>query len=122
MNELQRRISTGQTFYVSITGLRLKRFWYFFAFFRFAIPSFRNSQGAKGNLYSAVKNINGVRHTLTAWESKKAMQQFIYNGVHLEAIKAFKKYFIGKTYGYETNSLPSWGEVHQIWNEKGIKY
>ena len=122
MDELQRRISTGQTFYVSITGLRLKRFWYIFAFFRFAIPSFRNSQGAKGNLYSAVKNINGVRHTLTAWESKKAMQRFIYSGIHLKAIKAFKKYFTGKTYGYDANALPSWEEVHQIWNEKGNKY
>jgi hypothetical protein len=45
--------------HISITGLKPKGILGFFKFWRFAIPSFSEAKSAKGNLYSAVRKING---------------------------------------------------------------
>ena len=120
--KLQKKIDKRETFYVSITGLTLNKPWYIFNFIRRAVPSFNQSKAAKGNLMTSAKNIKGIRHTLTVWESKKAMQAYIYTGAHLKAIQIFKKFFKGRTYGYESSTVPSWDEVVQIYWEKGRKY
>ena len=77
---------------------------------------------APGILHSSVMTINGIQHTLTAWESKAAMQRYIYSGAHLKAIRSFKKIATGKTFGYDSNRLPDWSEVHQLWKDHGKDY
>ncbi len=108
--------------YVSITGLKPKGLIGFFRFWTLAIPAFQQAQNAKGNLHSSVKKINGHQCTLTAWESRDAMLEFIRQGPHLKAMKAFDKIATGKTFGYEAEALPNWNEAFTILQEKGKMY
>jgi hypothetical protein len=109
-------------FYVSITGLRPKNFWSTIWFWRFAIPSKIQADSAPGILHSDVKTINKIQHTLTAWESKEQMVAYIHSGVHLKAMKAFRKIAVGKTFGFESDRIPSWDEVHELWLKNGKEY
>ena len=119
---LENWMKSGKPFYVSITGLKPRGFVSLLLFWRHAIPSKVQADGAPGNLYVDVKKINGIHHTLSAWESKSAMKNYIYSGPHKLAINVFRKIATGKTFGYESNSLPSWDEVHELWKTKGNNY
>ena len=108
--------------YVSITGLKPKGILGVIKFWTLAIPSFRQAQTATGNLHSSVKRINGYQCTVTAWENREKMLDFMRSGVHLKAMKAFHSIATGRTYGYETDSLPNWDEAYSILMSKGKNY
>jgi hypothetical protein len=108
--------------YVSVTGLRPKSFAGTLRFWLLAVPSFRQAQTAQGNMFCAVKKINGHQCTLTAWESREQMLNFMRSGVHLKAMKAFGSIATGKTYGYETDTIPGWDEAFALLQEKGRVY
>jgi hypothetical protein len=109
-------------FYVSITGLRPINFWATFLFWLHAIPSKTQADSAPGILFSEVKRINKIQHTLTAWESKEHMKAYIHKGAHLKAIKVFRKIAVGKTFGFESDRIPDWDEVHELWLQQGKEY
>lgn len=109
-------------FYVSITGLRAKGLLGFLSFIRHAIPSKVQAESAPGVLHVSVKRVNGIQHTLTAWESEAHMRRFVYSGPHKQAIRVFRKIATGKTLGYVTRVLPLWSEVHEIWRTQGREY
>ena len=50
------------------------------------------------------------------------MRAFIYSGAHKKAIKAFRSIATGKTFGFETATIPGWDEVHGLWRERGREY
>lgn len=108
--------------HISITGLRPKGIIGFIRFWRLAIPSFAQAKGAAGNVFCEVKKMNGFQCTLTAWESREQMLLFMRSGTHLKAMKAFTKIATGRTYGYESDSVPSWPEAFQLLQEKGKQY
>ena len=108
--------------YVSITGLRRKRPWHVLRFYWHAVPSLRQARRARGNLHAAVRTMAGVHHTLTVWESEAAMRAFLYAGAHRRAIAAFPAIATGKTFGYESDTVPDWDEVHALWSERGRDY
>ena len=108
--------------YISITGLELKSLVHVGAFYYYAVPSLRQAQNSKGNILAATKNINGVRHTLTAWDSEQSMRKFLYSGPHQKAIKAMPKFATGKTFGYVSDAIPTWDQVHRKWKSHGKKY
>lgn len=108
--------------HISITGLKPKGIYGFFKFWTLAIPSFGEAKSAKGNLYSAIKKINGFQCTLSAWESRDAMLVFMKNGVHLKAMKSFHSIATGRTYGYESDTIPSWEEAYELLESKGKNY
>ena len=112
----------GPKVYVSITGLRIKKPWHVFEFYRLAAASLRQARTAKGNLRSDVKKIGGVHHTITVWESEQAMRAFMYVEPHLSAIRAFRRIASGKTFGFEARSVPDWEEVHRLWHARGQDY
>ncbi len=109
-------------FYVSITGLKPKNLWSVFFFWRYAIPSKIQADSAEGILFSSVKKINGIQHTLTAWESRDHMKAYIHSGNHLKALKVFRKIASGKTFGFDSDRIPSWDEVHDLWLKNGKDY
>ena len=121
-NKLDEFLKNNSSVYVSITGLKVKSVWKVLYFFSHAVRSKMQADSAPGALFVGVKKINGIHHTLTAWESKKHMQDYIYKGHHLKAIQIFKKIATGKTFGYEARELPSWDEVHRLWLEQGKSY
>ena len=111
-----------RTFYVSITGLQLKKIWHVIPFYWYASRSFRQARRAPGNIRAEGKKINGVHHTLTVWENQEMMRSFLYAGPHMGARKAFHRFATGKTFGFETNRVPPWDEVHAMWHEHGRDY
>ena len=108
--------------YIAITCLKPKGLWGFIRFWSLAIPSFGEAKSAKGNLYSAVKKINGYNCTLSAWECREMMLAFMKNGVHLKAMKSFHSIATGRTYGYESDSIPSWEEAYAMLESNGKDY
>ena len=105
--------------YISITGLKPKNFFSFFRFWTLAIPSFRQAQKASGNTFAAVKKINGYQCTLSAWNTREDMLNYIRSGVHLKAMKSFSKIATGKTFGFESNSIPNWEEAFDLLTKNG---
>jgi len=116
MSELTKEI------YISITGLKPKSFWATIRFWILAIPSFKQAQTAKGNLFCEVKNIQGFQCTLTAWESREVMLEFLRSGPHLKAMKAFNKIAVGKTFGYSASAIPNWEDAFKLLQSKGKNY
>lgn len=47
------------------------------------------------------------------------MLAYLRQGAHLKAMKLFGKIATGKTFGFETNAIPGWEEVHHIWRDQG---
>lgn len=108
--------------YISITGLKPKGIISFFRFWRLAIPSFAQAQTANGILFSQVKRKGGFQCTLTAWESREHMLVFMRNGAHSTAMKAFHQIATGKTYGYESDQIPTWDTAYSDLINKGKVY
>ncbi len=108
--------------HISITGLKPKGILSYIKFWMLAIPTFRQAQTAAGNKHHSVKNIQGYQCTLTSWENKDAMLAFMRSGPHLKAMKAFHKIATGRTYGYESDTIPSWEEAYKLLEEKGRWY
>lgn len=108
--------------HISITGLKPKGFWGVFRFWRYAVPSFAQAKKANGNLFCEVKKVNGYQCTLTAWESREQMLTFMRSGIHLQAMQQFHKIATGKTYGYETEQVPTLEEAFALLEEKGRVY
>lgn len=110
------------TVYVSITGLRLKSPFHAAWFWWHAIRSMVQAQRAPGNLRADARAINGVQHTLTVWTDRAAMRRFIVTGAHAKAMRAFPQIATGSTFGFETDCVPDWADVHRLWQERGIAY
>jgi len=60
--------------------------------------------------------------TVTAWENRDLMLNFMRNGTHLTAMKSFHKIATGKTFGFEADKIPSWSEAFELLETKGITY
>ena len=112
-------IRMADVFYVSITGLQLKRVWHAPTFWRHAAASMAQAKAAQGCLSADARTINGVHHTLTVWTSREAMQRYLSDGAHLNAMKAFKSFATGKVYGFEGEEVPEWHMVHRLWHDNG---
>lgn len=120
--KLEEELNRSKSLFVSVTGLRLKRFWLVPIFYRYAIPSFSQATRAKGNLFTQVATVDGVQHTLTIWRHKRDIKKFSYSGIHKKAIAMFHKIATGSTLTYEVTSIPSWNEVLEKWHNEAIEY
>lgn len=105
--------------YVSITGLELKSVLHAPAFWWHAIRSMSQAQSAPGLLSADARQINGVHHTLTVWESEAAMRSYLITGAHLQAMKAFHGIATGRTIGFPAETAPDWDDVHETWQRLG---
>lgn len=101
--------------YISITGLQLKARRYSCRFWWHAILSMAQARKSEGLILVDTRKINGVHHTLSVWTNKEAMRRYLGAGAHLKAMKAFATIATGKTMGFESDSVPDWTEVHQLW-------
>ncbi|MEO0965654.1 MAG: hypothetical protein AAFY08_11085 [Planctomycetota bacterium] len=119
---LRDHLAAGRKAWVSITGLTLKRPWSIVPFLWYAIPSKMQADKAPGMLRADVREIAGVRHTLTVWRSRGDMLAYIHSGHHKRAIAAFSRFFDGTTYGYETADIPDWGRARALWEQNGRPY
>jgi len=111
------------TYYISVTGFTLKSLIYLPRFTLYSIPAARQAAAAEGNVFSEQCYINGVLHTLSAWKDKKSMRKFMMSGAHAKAMKITREVgelsYGTKTYGYESDTIPSWEEAIKLWEDKG---
>jgi hypothetical protein len=105
--------------YISITGLRLNhaihapRFWWH------AIRSMVQAKSAPGNISAETRTINGVHHTVSVWQDREAMRNYLGAGAHIKAMRVYKKIATGKVLGFEADAPPHWDEAHKLWLSKG---
>ena len=97
--------------YISITGIKVKGFFGMLRFMRYTTPSFAAARKANGNLFCDSKNINKYYHTLTAWENKNMMMDYLRGKHHALAMKNFRSIGTGSVYGYEDDLMPSWEDA-----------
>lgn len=105
--------------YVSVTGLRLRRSWHMPAFFWHTARSVWQARRTPGNLRVGLRRIDGVYHTLTLWENAAAMRRFAYTGAHRRTIEVFPRIATGTTFGYESDTLPTWAEALEVLRRHG---
>lgn len=112
----------GDLVYVSITGLKLKKWWHIFRFYKHASAAFKQARSAPGNLQAEVRTIGKWHCTLTVWKDREAMRAFIHAGDHAEAIAAFPGFATGVTYGFETTDIPDWDKAKELLDTHGRAY
>ena len=115
-------MSETPNFYISITGLRLKGWKQIPKFWWHAIASARQARRSEGNISVQFATISGVKHTLTVWESERAMKRFLYQGAHRRAIARFGEIATGKTYGYVSSEIPDWEQARALWEAHAKEY
>mmetsp|Transcript_5275 Transcript_5275/g.6906 ORF Transcript_5275/g.6906 Transcript_5275/m.6906 type:complete len:177 (+) Transcript_5275:147-677(+) len=106
------------TYYISITGLKLISPFHFPKFAFYNAPTMKQANEAKGNIMAEGSYKNGIFHTLTVWEDRKAMTKFMVSGAHAKAIKMWKDVAdqeSSKVYGYESKEIPDWKKALEIW-------
>ncbi|MGB2096681.1 MAG: hypothetical protein ACPHW5_02705 [Candidatus Puniceispirillales bacterium] len=94
--------------YIAVTGLKPRGIIGAIRFWLLAIPS-------NGILFCEAKSVNGYKHTLTAWNSKESMNDFVFSKTHVKAIKAYPKIAKGFTVTYESDAVPSWEDALAKW-------
>jgi hypothetical protein len=50
------------------------------------------------------------------------MLNFMRSGVHLKAMQAFHKIATGRTYGFESEMIPTWLDAFALLKVKGKEY
>ena len=110
------------TYYISITGMRLKSIWHFPRFVSYSKPSMTQAKAAAGNISADGNYVDGVLHTLSVWEDRKSMTRFMASGAHAKAMKVISDIALdgAVVYGYESDEIPTWEEAVAIWKENGI--
>ncbi len=107
---------------ISITGLRPKSILHSIPFWFRAIPSFNQAKNTPGNKFCEVKRIQGIQHTLTAWNDMETLRAFVSSGPHLKAVKSFRKIATGSTFHYESDTIPTWEEARRLWEANYKEY
>lgn len=110
------RSNQAMTYYISITGLRLKSWFHFFRFTSYTMPAMSQAKAAKGNVYADGTYMDGVFHTLSVWEDRSSMTKFMASGAHVKAMKIDHEVSREtRIFGYEGDKIPSWEEARAIW-------
>ena len=66
---------------------------------------------APGNIMAETRTIDGVHHTLSAWEDLAAMLVYLRSARHARAMRRLDGFATGHVYGYQADTLPSWEEA-----------
>jgi hypothetical protein len=106
---------------ITISSIRLKSLWKFFALSAYALQITRQLYKSKGMLKFKKTGLGKLHYTLTVWESEDDMKNFAYSsGSHMEFMK--KSGEIASelaTYTYSTNEIPDWKTAKKLLAEKG---
>jgi len=106
--------------YITVTSLRLKRFWHFFKLAYFALHVTKQMKGEKGFVHFKNKGLGMLQHTLSAWESEEDLRRFARSGAHAESMR--KSHTIAaeiRTLTYQSDTIPDWKEAEVLLMEKG---
>lgn len=105
--------------YVSITGLRVNKFYHYLKFFWLAVRAMEQARQSSGLIRAEARTIKGVHHTISIWDNESSMRKFLVTGAHLKAMRSFNQIATGKTVGFMTAKPPEWSQVHDTWIHYG---
>ena len=104
---------------IAITGFKPKNLLKKFRFLSHAVPLFQLAQKSPGNIHTERFTYQGYYHTLTAWESRDAMMDYVYSSAHQKAIDLYDVLGEGLTCHYESEEIPSSQDALDYWNANG---
>ncbi|GKY90446.1 hypothetical protein MPSEU_000018400 [Mayamaea pseudoterrestris] len=111
--------SNAFKYYISVTSMQVP-FFNFHKFAWYSFPCVPQAKKTPGNVSTGTTACRSFYYTLTVWESRESMVEFLRSGAHIKAIRQSRKIGIfGQTYGYETNDIPNWNEAITLLQEKG---
>ena len=105
--------------YISITGLKMKSPFHAPRFWWHAIRSMAQAKRDPNCQLAIARQINGIAHTITVWNTRNEMLAFLRSGAHREAMRVFPKIGTGYGFGIEADMVPAWDDVHRLWLEHG---
>lgn len=97
--------------HISVTGLRLNRWWHAPVFWRHATTSMIDARAAPGNIMAEARTIGGVHHTLSAWGSRSDMLAYLRSARHARAMRRFDGIATGRVCGFEAENVPAWADA-----------
>jgi heme-degrading monooxygenase HmoA len=103
---------------ISVTSIRLKRLWYYFALTWNAMLIVRQARAQKG--FVRLKNTGfGYEHyTLSVWEDEASLREFARSGAHRDAMKKSSTLATEiRTYSFHSDVIPDWKEVRSLLKE-----
>ena len=104
---------------IAITGFKPRSFFKKLRFLFHAVRLFQLAQKSAGNLHTERFTYLGSYHTLTAWESKDAMMEYVYSPGHQKAIDLYDILGEGLTCHYESKEIPSISQALEYWKANG---
>jgi heme-degrading monooxygenase HmoA len=103
--------------FVSITRLRVRRFWFMPGFFQLAARSLQQAAAAPGNIHVRVlRDVKLTFWTATSWTSEAAMRAFLIGGAHGKAMHKLLDWCDEASIAHwiqEEATLPDWHALHQ---------
>ena len=82
---------------VAITGLKPFNLLKKIHFLSLSVPLMKKALVSKGNLHGHSFQNKGYFHTVTAWDTRECMMEYVYSPAHQKAIDIFEKLGEGKT-------------------------
>ena len=104
---------------VTITSIKLKSPWKFFALSYNALKIIRQLENTN-YLQKKARGIWTLHYTITSWKSEQDLKAFAKSGAHLEAMKVSADIADEiRTHTYEAESFPSWKEAKALLSQYG---
>lgn len=80
----------------------------------------RQTKTQKGFVKMKSTGFGYNHYTLSVWNAEKNLKEFSRSGAHLDAMKKSNSLASEiRIYTYQSETVPSWGEVKKILGEKG---
>lgn len=109
--------------FVSLTRLRIRKWWYLPSFFWHTIPSLNQAKKASGNISAvAVNDSNRVFWTMSVWTDEAAMRAYMISGAHGKAMPKLMEWCDEAATAHwtqDSNEPPSWKDAHVLIKERG---
>jgi len=106
--------------YVSLTLIHVRSIFAFRHFVPHAYKSFRTAKNSNSCLDVKTTAFGFYDHsTMSLWDDRTAMVEFLISTEHREAMKVFDKIGTGRVYGYEASHLPDWSEAKDLLKDHG---
>ena len=106
--------------YITVTSLRLRRFWHFFILGNYAFKTTKQMRSEKGFLRFKNRGFGRMQYTLSAWETEEDLKRFARSGEHKKSMQKTHKIALEvRTLTFQSDTFPDWKTAERLLLEKG---